>query len=58
MNHLERDRGGANIRVHAELFLSYFFCLPGLIIMKRKARHGHKEPQISQTGEEKQSKKH
>lgn len=54
MNHLERNRDGANISTHTDLFLSYFFCLSGLLIMKRKARH--KEPQISQTGEEKQKK--
>lgn len=54
MNHLERNREGTNISAYTDLFLSYFFCLSGLLIMKRKARH--KEPQISQTGEEKQKK--
>lgn len=56
MDHLQRDRTrGANIRVQAELF----FFHSGPIIMKRKKETmTQREPQISQKGEERQSKKH
>lgn len=61
MDHLQRHRTreGANIRVQAELFFFQLFFLSGPIIMKRKKETmTQREPQISQKGEERQSKKH
>ena len=60
MGHLKRDRPreGANIRVYAELFLPPFLSFRADHHEEKKETMTQRGPQISQTGEERQSKKH
>lgn len=60
MDHLgrERTREGANIRVYAELFFPPFLSFRAGHHEEKNETMTQREPQISQTGEERQNKKH